>query len=61
MGEVTTFIGLDVHKATVSVGVAEAGRAGEVRFLGEIPNRPAAVARFVQKLAQRHPGQLSFC
>lgn len=61
MGEVTTFIGLDVHKATVSVGVAEAGRAGEVRFLGEIPNRPAAVARFVQKLAERHPGQLSFC
>lgn len=61
MGEVITFIGLDVHKATVSVGVAEAGRAGEVRFLGEIPNRPAAVARFVQKLAQRHSGQLSFC
>ena len=61
MDEVTTFIGLDVHKATVSVGVAEAGRAGEVRFLGEIPNRPVAIARLVQKLAQRHPGQLSFC
>ena len=34
MGEVTTFIGLDVHKAIVSVGIAEAGRTGEVRFLG---------------------------
>ena len=37
MGEVTTFIGLDVHKATVSVGTADAGRTGEVRFLGAIP------------------------
>ena len=61
MGEVTTFIGLDVHKATVSVGTADAGRTGEVRFLGEIPNRPAAIARFVQKLTQGHPGPLSFC
>jgi hypothetical protein len=26
-----TFVGLDVHKATVSVAVAESGRGGEVR------------------------------
>ncbi len=61
MDEPATFIGLDVHKATVSVGIAEDGRAGEVRFLGEIPNRPTAVARLVEELAKRHPGQLSFC
>lgn len=61
MDEPTTFIGLDVHKATVSVGIAEAGRAGEMRFLGEIPNRPTAVVRLLEKLAKRHPGRLSFC
>ena len=61
MDETTTFIGLDVHKATVAVGIAENGRDGEVRFLGEIPNRPAAVARLAEKLAKQHPGRLFFC
>lgn len=49
MGELITFVGLDVHKATIAVCVAEAGQDGEVRFVGEIPNskrcqRPTAVA-----------------
>ena len=43
MGERITFVGLDVHKATIAVCVAEAGRDGEVRFVGEIPNEPAAL------------------
>jgi hypothetical protein len=29
-----TFVGLDVHKATVCVAVAESGRGGEVRQVG---------------------------
>lgn len=61
MEEPITFIGLDVHKATIAIGVASAGRSGEVRFLGEIPNRPAALARMVEKLLKQHPGRLSFC
>jgi hypothetical protein len=39
--EHTTFVGLDVHKRTTSVAVAEPGRGGEVRFLGEIPSTRA--------------------
>jgi hypothetical protein len=41
--EHTTFVGLDVHKRTTSVAIAEPGRTGEVRLLGEIPSTPAAL------------------
>ena len=47
MGEHITFVGLDVHKATIAVCVAEAGRDGEVRFVGEVPNDPAALDKLV--------------
>lgn len=29
-----TYVGLDVHKATVCVAIAESGRGGEVREVG---------------------------
>ena len=32
------FISMDVHKATISIRIAEDGRNGPVRFLGVIPN-----------------------
>lgn len=36
----STFIGLDVYKATISVAVARGERGGEVRNLGTVPHRP---------------------
>jgi transposase len=45
------FVGLDVHAETIAVAVAEPG--GEVRSLGTIPNRPAAVRKLVTKLGPR--------
>jgi hypothetical protein len=35
-----SFIGMDLHKATISISIAEDGRNGSVRFLGVIPNAP---------------------
>ena len=58
--EHTTFVGLDVHKRTTSVAIAEPGRGGEVRFVGEIPSIPEALHRLVERLKQNHRG-LSFC
>jgi len=46
----STFIGLDVHKATISVAVAQGERGGEVRHWGTIPHRPDHVRKLVEKL-----------
>ncbi len=56
----TTFVAMDTHKVKISVALAETGRDREVRFLGEIANKPEAIKRLVEKLASRH-GELSFC
>jgi transposase len=50
MKKATRFVGLDVHADTIAVAVAEAGRDGEVRSLGIVPNRPEALRKLVQKL-----------
>ena len=44
------YVGLDVHKDTTVVAVAEAGRAGEVRIYGTISSDLHAVERVLQKL-----------
>jgi len=47
----TRFLGLDVHKASISVAVAEDDdRAPE--FWDKIPNEPSAVRKMVRKLGQ---------
>ena len=56
----TTYVGLDVHKATVSVAVAEGRRGGEVRHLGVFPNRPDQIAKLVERLGKGRR-KLSFC
>ena len=54
------FVGLDTSKLKISVALAEEGRQGEVRFLGEIDNTPEAVRRLVGKLASRY-SEVLFC
>ena len=47
-----TFVGLDVHKATVCVALAESGRDGEVRQVGVFENRPEVLSRMVTRLSK---------
>jgi transposase len=58
--ESKVFVGLDTSKLKIAVALAEEGRQGEVRFLGEIDNTPEAVRRLVGKLAGRH-SEVLFC
>jgi transposase len=53
------FVGLDVHKETIAVSVADPD-GGEVRYLGEIPNIPDAVVKLVRRL-RKEGAKLSFC
>ena len=47
-----SFIGMDVHKATISISIAEDGRDGPIRFLGVIPNAPDDIAKMAKKLSK---------
>jgi hypothetical protein len=56
----TTYVAMDTHKQTISVAIAEGGRRGETRFLGEISSRTEAVAKMIERLARKH-AKLAFC
>jgi transposase len=53
-------VAFDTSKLRNAVALAEAGRTGEIRFLGEIENTQAATAKLVRKLAAKY-GRLTFC
>ncbi len=54
------FVGLDVHKATLSVAAAEGERGGEVRAMGNIAHNPTQIAKLAEKLGKAGR-RLSFC
>lgn len=59
MREFSKYVGLDTHKETVAVAVADA-IGGKARYYGEIANTPEAIRKLVKKLCP--DGELiSFC
>jgi transposase len=54
------FVGIDTSKLRHAVAIADGGRTGEVRFLGEIENTAAATAKLVRKLAAKYE-RVTFC
>jgi len=49
MKTIQRFVGLDVHKDTITIAVADAGRDGEVRAYGTISSDRHALERAVTK------------
>src|SRR5262245_25055804 len=54
------FVGIDTSKLRNAVAIADSGRGGEVRYLGEFPATEAAIRKLVAKLAAKCC-HLTFC
>src|SRR5260370_33629193 len=54
------FVAFDTSKLRNAVAIADSGRTGEIRFLGEIENTATATAKLVRKLAGKYE-RLTFC
>lgn len=59
MRDYSKYVGMDVHKNTVAVAIAEAGRKKPVSY-GIIENSPQAIARMAKKLSKGKM-KLAFC
>ena len=54
------FVAFDSAKNKHAAAIADDGRDGEVRYLGEIDNSPDAVRKLVAKLSRQYE-RLQFC
>jgi transposase len=50
------YIGLDVHKDTIAVAVAQCGR-GQPDYFGEIANTPKKVGKLIERLSAKYGGE----
>jgi hypothetical protein len=60
LGSYEAFIGIDTSKLRDAIAIAEGGRGGEVRYVGEIDSADAATRKLVSKLAVKYRS-LTFC
>jgi len=51
---IEVFVAFDFAKKKHAVAIAEGGRTGEVRFLGDVENNPLPIERTIKRLAGRY-------
>ena len=54
------FVAFDVAKKKHAVAIAEGGRTGEVRFMGDVENSPLPIEKTIRRMAARYD-QLHVC
>jgi transposase len=57
MKDDSTFIGMDVHKNSIDIAIANDGRKGQVRHYGKIDGSLSALDKVVQKLTRKSKGR----
>jgi transposase len=55
MKGITLYIGLDVHKDSIVIAIAEPGRHGEIRIFGTITNDLQALEKAMNRIRKAHP------
>jgi transposase len=52
------YLGLDVHKDSIVIAIAEPGRNGELRLFGTITNDLQALEKALNRIRKAHPGAI---
>src|SRR5512136_1108539 len=56
MKTITLYIGLDVHKDSITIAIAEPGPKGEIRLFGTITNDLQALEKALTRIRKAHAG-----
>jgi transposase len=55
MQTITRYLGLDVHKDSITIAIADAGPKGEIRLFGTISNDLSRLQKALSRIRQAHP------
>ena len=58
MKAITLYLGLDVHKDSITIAIAEPGPKGEIRLFGTITNDVDRLEKALSRIRKAHPGAL---
>ena len=56
MHTITLYLGLDVHKDSITAAIAEPLPKGEIRLFGSVANSLQALERTLTTIRKAHPG-----
>jgi transposase len=56
MNTIKLYLGLDVHKDSITIAIAEPGPQGEIRLFGTITNDLHALEKALTRIRKAHPG-----
>jgi transposase len=56
MEAITLYLGLDVHKDSITIAIAEPGPKGEIRLFGTITNDLGRLQKALIRIGEAHPG-----